>query len=184
MDIRYGLYGLLALVGLILILRFGRALARGLLWLLGGVIGLALFVTLINQARATRQAATAATVATTGQTVSTFALTLLTLLVVLLLLLGGGAIVYLVWRLKRVERRRPGGRWLPGPNARWERTSPPAPDTSGALQALVQLELVRLLHELRAGYSPTYPPPARPSRDIYYYAEEEDDAPVIPAWWT
>ena len=118
-----GLLGLL-LLGLLLI-RVGRALGVLLLVLgLVAILGL-MAVALLHQSRAAETAAAAAVVATTGQTMNGVAVTVLLVVLLVVLLAGGTAILYLLYRLRRAERR---GRWLPGPNARWGRVeTPPVP---------------------------------------------------------
>jgi hypothetical protein len=112
------------LLGVILI-RLGRQIAIFLL--VGGGIAAVIVVGLaiLDQAEATRQAAQVATVASAGQTGATILATMLVIVVI-----GGGlGIAYLVWRLRRTERRleRQQGQWQPGPNVRWSQQSQPEP---------------------------------------------------------
>lgn len=113
------------LLGLLLV-RLGRALGTLLIILgLTALIGL-LAAALSHRSRATATAVTAATVAVAGQGASNLAVTMLTILLVTVVVAGGGAILYLVYRLRRAEKW---GKWLPGPNARWQggREMPPPP---------------------------------------------------------
>jgi len=111
----------LLLLGLLLI-RVGRALGVALLILgLVAILGL-MVVALLHQSRAAETAAAAAVVATTGQTMNSTVVTVLAVLLVIVLLASGTVILYLLYRLRRAERR---GRWLPGPNARWGRVETP-----------------------------------------------------------
>lgn len=97
----------------------------------------------VAAAQAAIEAARAAQIAATGQAVSSSLLTLLVFLfgVTILALLGG--IGYLVY-----ERRR-SGRWIAGPNARWQTTrpEPPAVRQADPMQQLVQLEMLRYLRD-------------------------------------
>lgn len=117
-----------------------------------------------EQASATRQIATAATVSAAGQTAGSVTATVLATLLAVVLLGAGGVVVYLLLRLKLVERRLSEnaprvGRWLPGPNARWEQGEQQGGALTGdPLAQLVQLEIMRHLRELR-GPAPAYQAP-------------------------
>lgn len=165
-----------------------RGLIEGALAL--AVVGLFGWI-LLTQAQATREAATAARVAATGQTATSFGLVLLVGVLAGVLLAGGGVIAFLWLRLQREQalRLRAGqalrlrrhaqgepedGRWAAGPNAYWGRAEEPARPGPGAtpLDALVQLEVLRMLRELR--------PPARaaalPLESRETEADDDDEA--------
>ena len=93
----------LLLLGLLLI-RVGRALGVALLVLLVAILGL-MAVALLHQ-----------------RTMNGVAVTVLLVVLLVVLFASGTAILYLLYRLRRAERR---GRWLPGPNARWGRVETP-----------------------------------------------------------
>jgi hypothetical protein len=183
------LYSLLGLGALILVVRFGKVLVYGLLMI--GALGIVMFLAdaLRQQARATQQTATAATLATTGQTAGTIGQSVLLGLLLLVILCGAGLSGYLYLRLRRTERRpemypRQRGpvhekaTWVSGPDAQWQRR-PTQPDPGTAIQALVQVELLRTLRELRAPTQRSAPvlPPTEEG-----YAHEEQDEAVYWGW--
>jgi hypothetical protein len=139
-----------------------------------------------QQARATQQTATAATLATTGQTAGTIGQSVLLGLLLLVILCGAGLSGYLYLRLRRAERRpgmyprqrgpvREKTAWLSGPDAQWQRR-PTQPDTGTAIQALVQVELLRTLRELRPPtQSAAHILPAAEGRMDYEEPTDEDE---------
>ncbi len=177
------LYGLVGLGALILVARFGKQLLRAILILAGAVAVTAVAVALLSQSRATQQTATAATIATAGQTAGTISQTVLLVLLLLVILCGVGLSGYLYLRLRRAERRpgmypRQRGPahektvWVSGPDAQWQRR-PTQSDPGTAIQALVQVELLRTLRELR---TPTQrSAPVLPPTEEGYVNEEQDD---------
>jgi hypothetical protein len=122
---------ILVIIGVILVsvvlIKLGRQIAIFLL--AAGVIAAVLVIglVLLGQAKATQQVAEAAAVASTGQTaVSVSTIVLVTLLFVALVTIGPG-FAYLIWRLRRAERRprQQSRRWCSGPNAQWEQRGLP-----------------------------------------------------------
>jgi len=126
----------------------------------------------LAQAQATRQTAVAARAAATGQTATSIVIVLLVGVLIGALVIGGLAILYLWLRLQRATkraRRRTAGqnrrgseRWQGGPNAYWNRVDDPAlearaPQGAGALDALVQIEVLRMVRELRGSAPPALP---------------------------
>ena len=119
-DITLILGSLIALAAVLLLLRFGKILAKWLLIFGGlavaGVFGLAL----LFQATATRQAVQAATVATGASFGGG---------ILFGLLLAAAAIAgYFCVRWRLTEHQRLGPHswgWIAGPNARWRRHRPP-----------------------------------------------------------
>jgi hypothetical protein len=116
-DLRLALYALVAVGVLLLLLRFGKIVARYAI-ILGalavvGVFGLAL----LEHSRATRQAVQAATVASAGAAGASVVALILAML--LLAAVGGAGYFYLRWRLVERSGLRPAPRWLSGPNVRW-----------------------------------------------------------------
>ncbi len=162
---------------------------RGRIELLLGVavVGLIGWV-LLTQAQATRQAASAARVAASGQTVTSLGLVLVVGVLVGVLLAGGGVVVFLwaqLQRAQRLARRRqePGsGRWQAGPNAYWGRADEPPRDLpTGAhpLDALVQLEVLRMLREMR----PPERPAALPLEDREREGSDENEDVAWREWY-
>jgi len=129
-----------ALLG-VLILRMGRKLAIFLLAAGGMAVAGVVALALLGQAAASREAAkaatkaaTAATVAASGQAVSSVMLAVLASAVLFVLALAGVAVGYFWLRAQRAERQvaqvvRARGKWVSGPNARWQRI--PSPPTAG-----------------------------------------------------
>lgn len=145
---------------------------------LGGILVAALLtltlVAVITQATATQQAAQAATVAGVGQTAGTLTVLALVALLVLLLVVGTGAILYLLWRLRRAEAGltppAPRRRWAAGPNARWQQQG----IGQNPIDTLVQLETLRMLREMRH----PAPPPRWGAPPALAYDEDAD----LPTW--
>ncbi len=105
------------------------------------------------QAQAAIEAVRAAQIAASGQAVNTALLTLLVVafgfaLLAALILSG-----YLLYQ-NRKARQAPQGKWLPGPNAHWGRMGdaprPVSLPQGDPIQQLVQLELLRYLHEMNS----------------------------------
>lgn len=181
--------GLLGLGALLLIVRFGKQLLRAALFVGGAAVIITIALALLQQSRATHQAATAATIATTGQTASSLGQTILVTVLLLGVLGGAGLCGYLYLRLRRAERwpgmypRQRGPvpektAWVSGPDAQWQRR-PTQPDPGTAIQALVQVELLRTLRELRAPTRRSAPglPPAEDG-----YVNEEQDEEIYWGW--
>ncbi len=164
-DALWWLWGLLLLIGLVFLVGCGKTLLRYAALLAGVALVLTLAWALGAQATATQQVATAATVSAAGQTANSVAVTVLATLLGLTGLTGAGLGGYLWLRLRRAERQVPTGRWLPGPNAQWNRSELPA--SSDPLAQLVQLETLRYLRELRG-------PAAYPAAPALPVAEEDD----------
>lgn len=163
------LYGILFLLALVLIARFGKQLLLVVIML--GV--LLLILALSAQATATRQVATAATVSAAGQTAGSVTATMLAIVLVLVLLVAGGAVLYLWLRLRRIEGVTIARRWTPGPNAHWGRTEAPAvAPLEQSLNTLVQLELLHMLRELHGQRQ------ASPALTV----EESSDADISWPW--
>ena len=105
----------------VVLIKLGRQIAIFLL--VGGAIAAVIVVALaiLDQAEATRQVAQAATVASAGQATASVGVTILGTLLAVVVIGGGLGIAYLVWRLRRTEKRleRQQGQWQPGPNALW-----------------------------------------------------------------
>ena len=157
-ELQWLFYGVVLVVGVLLLARFGKVLL-GVGLLLGVLV---LIGALGAQATATRQVATAATVSAAGQTANSVAVTVLALVWGVTLLLALALSLYFWLRLRRAERQAPAaGPWLAGPPAQWGReTAPPGAGLEQTLSALVQLELLRTLRSWRgtgvsdAGVSP------------------------------
>lgn len=156
---------------------------------LESILGLAVLLllgwALLAQAQATRETATAARVAAAGQTAASAGMVLLVGLLIGVVLVSGAVILILWRRLQRESersRRRndADGRWLAGPNAYWGRADDStvtgnSPRAAGALDALVQMEVLRMLRELRQ--------PARPHALPGDGNTEDDDGDIWETWY-
>lgn len=188
-------YGLVGLAALLLLVRFGKQLLRGILLLVGAAVVVTIARALLHQSRATQQVATAATLATSGQTASSLGQTILISVLLLVLLGGAGLSGYLYLRLRRAERgasplrqrrqatwprvntARP--TWTPEADARWQGQPTPS-DVGATVHSLVQLEVLRTLQELRAPAQPR--PPTLPAVEEETYANEFEDAGPYWGW--
>ena len=156
------------------------------------IVGLLAWAVL-TQAQATRQTAVAARAAATGQTATSIVIVLLVGVLIGALVIGGLAILYLWLRLRRETRRarrrtagqnrRGSRRWQSGPNAYWNRVDDPAlaaraPQGAGALDALVQIEVLRMVRELRGSA-----PPALPIAPQETAADDEDNDEIWQTWY-
>ncbi len=130
-----------------------------------------------KQAQAAIEVGKAARIASLGSTLAVAAIVLLVVALLIVLLYA----LYLRLKLERVQLQH-SRRWEPGPNARWRKQAPKAnpapalPQTAGtdAIQALVQLQALRLLQEMRPVSLPA-PPPIEPVEGAG--GEDEDDLP-------
>ena len=157
-----------------------RKLLRAAMILVGLGVALALAWTLAMQATATKEVATAATVSAAGSTAGNVGTTILAFLL-FVVTLGGGVYVLLLRRRIQTFYNSPDDAWLPGPNAQWGRLSNPAAP-GDALGALIQIEVLRALRELRADRGVALAPydawdEAEDAGDGYSYAEPD------PMWW-
>ena len=164
---------------LIILVAFWRKLLRAAMILVGLGIALALAWTLAMQATATKEVATAATVSAAGSTAGNIAATLLAFLLAVVTIVAGTYIFLLRRRLHAQRLQDP--QWLPGPNAQWGRASNPAA-TGEALGALIQIEVLRALRELRTDRGVALAPydawdEAEDAGDGYGYDEPD------PMWW-
>jgi hypothetical protein len=163
---------------LVILVAFWRKLLRAVMILAGLGVALALAWTLAMQSTATKEVATAATVSATGSTAGNIAATLLAFLLAVVTIAGGAYIFLLRRRIYTQRLRDP--QWLPGPDAQWGRPSNPAAPGE-ALGALIQIEILRALRELRADHSVALAP--------YEAWDEDGDAgepyrePDDPMWW-
>ena len=163
---------------LIILVAFWRKLLRAAMILAGLGVALALAWTLAMQSTATKEVATAATVSAAGSTAGNVATTLLAFLLAVVTIVAGTYIFLLRRRLHAQRLQDP--QWLPGPNAQWGRLSNPAAP-GDALGALIQIEVLRALRELRADRSVALAP--------YDAWDEAEDAgvpyaePEDPMWW-
>jgi 1,4-dihydroxy-2-naphthoate octaprenyltransferase len=108
----------------------------------------------VAQAVAVSEVAKAAQIAAQGQRQATGAVVLLSVLLVLVVLGAVAFCIFIYLQHKRAERERaatPAQKWLPGPNANFGQVNQPQLDT-GALNTMVNLEIIRALREMR-GYS-------------------------------
>ena len=138
METMTWLYLIGGLVVLFALVVFWRRLLRAALVLAGLAVALAVAWAFAMQATATRQTATAATVAATGSAAGNVATGALAL--ALLAVIAGGYVLWLRWQMGGGQPQRLGNR-----NAL-------ALDAGGmgdALNALVQIELLRALRDLR-----------------------------------
>jgi hypothetical protein len=186
MDAKTWAYIIGGLVLLVMVVALWRRLLRAALILAGLAVAVVIAWTIAMQATATKQTATAATVSAAGSTAGNIAVLLLVGLLVLVVLIAGGYILLLRWRLRGQLPRRlgdPAGRWLPGPNAQWGRAGDGIAPTRETLGALIQLEVLRALRDLRN--------PAPSSLPLGYTWEDEDDGggdyeragDPDPLWW-
>ena len=176
--------GVIAL-GLVLI-KLGRQIAIFLL--AAGVIAAVLVVGLaiLDQAKATQQAAEAAAVASTGQTAASVSTIVLATLLAMVVIAGGLGFAYLIWRLRRAERRaaRQTRQWRPGPNARWGQVGDARPVPYGH-----HLAAPPPVYYPPIGYAP---PPAYPANSHQPYPSvvviddrdraDEDPLAMLPLW--
>ena len=153
---------------LVVLVAFWRKLLRAAMVLAGLGVALALAWTLAMQSTATKEVATAATVSAAGSTAGNIAATLLAFLLAAVTIVAGVSIVLL--------RRR-----LHDPQAmHWPAQGNPTPP-GDALGALIQIEILRALRELRADHSTDLAP--------YVAWDEAEDAdapysePDDPMWW-
>jgi len=159
---------------LIVVAALWRKLLRAAMILVGLGIALALAWALAMQSTATKEVATAATVSAAGSTAGNVGMTILAFLLFVVTIAGGTYIFLLRRRLQDPQ-------WLPGPNAQWGRASNPAA-TGEALGALIQIEVLRALRELRTDHSVALAPydtwdEAEDAGDGYGYDEPD------PMWW-
>ncbi len=154
------------------------------------IVGLLAWAVL-TQAQATRQTAVAARAAATGQTATSIIIVLLVGVLIGALVIGGLVILYLWLRLQRATRRvqrrpRRDDRHVSGPSATpwpWNRVDDPAlaaraPQGAGALDALVQIEVLRMVRELRGSAPPALPVAPRETE-----AGDEDNDEIWQTWY-
>ena len=164
------------IVALLAVVVFWRQLLRAVLVLAGLGVALAVAWAFATQATATRQVATAATVSAAGN-VATGALALALLAVIVI---AGGYILWLRWQMRRgPQRRASGSGWVSGPNAQWGRQELPQGGTGEMVQALVQIELLRALRDLRAPQQQSGG--GMPALMSDEYNDGGDSVPV--SWW-
>lgn len=177
--------GALLLVVVVIIARFGQQLLRLALVVLGLGAVIAIAAAFFQQGRATEQVATAATIATTGQTVNNAGMTVLVILLVIVLLAGVIVSGYFYLRLRRAERRTAyrhqqprdaAGRWLSNDATCPQIHYGPPPQPTIDVNALVQLEFLHVLRDMRGGTQPptdyVLPP----------YREDEGDTDEVWGW--
>jgi hypothetical protein len=119
---------------------FWRRLLRAALILAGLGVALAFAYAFAMQAAATRQTATAATVAATGSTAGNVATAALALALLAVVVIAGGYILWLRWQMRGGAPPRLGGQ---------RGAQLDAGGMGDALNALVQIELLRALRDLR-----------------------------------
>ncbi len=152
---------------LVILIAFWRRLLRAAMILAGLGVAMALAWAFAMQATATKQAATAATVSAAGSTAGNIATTILAFLLAVVTI-AGGVYIFLL-------RRR-----LQDPQAMyWPAQGNPTPP-GDALGALIQIEILRALRELRTDNSTDLAP--------YEAWDEAEDAgepynEPEPMWW-
>jgi len=158
-----------AVLAIILLAAFWRKIVRAILLLtvlgVGGLIAWAF----AQQASATKQVATAATAAARGSAAGNVAL----LLVVGLFVIGALVAGYVA--LRRYLARRDEAEWYDyTPQFQLPTAYPSVPDQSVAsVNALVQLELLRALRDLRAPQTTA----------LVALPDDGDDDDGVPVWW-
>lgn len=168
-DAMYLVGGLAALVGLAALAVLLARVWRYVLLLAGLAVGGLIAYAVAQQATATRQVATTATVAAAGSAAGNVAAAALAVLLVLLLLCGGGYVLVLRARLRHYQEQGAGvGRPVAGVQMQ------------EALQALVQLEVLRALAELRSAPRLVYGQPDAGALDTLDAGDGEGE--VWP-WW-
>jgi len=121
-----------------------------MVWILVAIIGLAallaLMASLANSAASAAQAMAALEAARAAQTANQVSMGLIALVAVLTLAVIGLLAVMLVQRvrLERLRRAQDGGRWLPGPNARWGRAAGRALDAGRQVDPMQAMMLAVL----------------------------------------
>jgi hypothetical protein len=158
---------------LVILVAFWRKLLRAVMILAGLGIALALAWTLAMQSTATKEVATAATVSAAGSTAGNIAATLLAFLLAVVTIVAGTYIFLLRRRIYTQRLQDPSAMsWTPQGNL-----TPP----SDALGALIQIEVLKALRELRTDNSVTLAP--------YVAWDKGEDAgepyrePDDPMWW-
>ena len=165
---------------LIILVAFWRKLLRAVMILAGLGVALALAWTLAMQATATKEVATAATVSAAGSTAGNVGTTILAFLLTVATIVAG-TYIFLLRRRIQTLYNSPDDAWLPGPNAKWGRAGPAAAP-GDALGALIQIEVLRALRELRTDRGVALAPydawdEAEDAGDGYGYDEPD------PLWW-
>jgi hypothetical protein len=142
-----------------------KRIIRALLLLSGlGLAGAVVYV-LAQQASATRQVATVATVAARGNTAGTMAIALLLALIFIGVVVGG----YVA--LRRWYLARTGRNWNGYPAQLSQEQYPSVGVDAASVNALLQLELLRALRELRTPQAQTM------------LAVRDDDDEDYGEWW-
>lgn len=178
-------YGVLAIVVIILLVRFGNTLFKGVAIIGGLILAILIVDAFRQQGRAMQQTATAATVATAGQAAGSMLQTVLAILLLLVLLAGIGISLYLYVRLRRAERRTgyrqprdARGRWISSDADAPQISYEPPMDIGQSLNILLQMELLRSMRELRA--------PQQTQRELAAiegeYEYENDEEPDDDLW--
>lgn len=152
-----------ALLALILLVVFWRRVVRALLLLAGLGAGGLLAWAFAQQATATRKVAEVATVAARGSAAGNVAVALLALFVI-----GAGVIGYVA--LRRYLTRYT--TWGDYATPLQQPVSYPGVADQSSLNALVQLEVLRALREMRAPQAPAM-----------LAVRESDDDDGNPMWW-
>ncbi|NBD35979.1 MAG: hypothetical protein GVY30_08260 [Chloroflexi bacterium] len=164
---------------LVVVAALWRKLLRAAMILVGLGIALALAWTLAMQATATKEVATAATVSAAGSTAGNVGMMILAFLL-FVATIAGGTYIFLLRRRIQTLYNSPDDAWLPGSNAQWGRTGPTAAP-GDALGALIQIEVLRALRELRADRGAALAP-----YDAWDEAEDAGEQPYTepdPMWW-
>lgn len=156
-----------AALGVLLLAILWKRIIRAILLLAGLGLAGAVVYAFAQQASATRQVATAATVVARGNTAGTMAIALLLALIFIGVMVGG-YVALRRWYLART-----------GQDALWSTSVPqlqqqyyPSMDAS-SVNALVQLEVLRALRELRAPQEQT----------MLAVRDDDDDGGDYGAWW-
>lgn len=143
-----------------------KKIVRAILLLAGLGLAGAVVYTLAQQASATRQVATVATVAARGSTAGAMAVAML-LALILIGVVVGGYVALRRWYLARTGQGMP---WDYVPQL--QQPYHPGMDAA-SVNALVQLEVLRALRELRTPQAQT----------MLAVRDEEDDSDDYGAWW-
>jgi len=156
-----------AAVGVLLLAILWKRIIRVILLLAGlGLAGAVVYV-FAQQASATRQVATAATVVARGSTEANMAIALLLALIFICVVVGG-YVALRRWYLARTGQGAPWSEYTPQLQQQYY----PSMDAS-SVNALVQLEVLRALRELRAPQAQT----------MLAVRDDDDDGGDYEAWW-
>ena len=160
-------YVLGAALALVLVVVYWRRVVRAVLLLAGLGMGGMVAWAFAQQAAATRQVATAATVAATGSAAGNVLAALLSGVLLAVVLAGGGYI----WVMRRKTTGTTTDREMD------DRTPAALDDPMRAINALISLEMLRMVRDLRGGEQPQWALPQADDRD-----DDRGNA-VVPAWW-